>query len=274
MAAERKAMLSGFSDAIRKLGSSLTLDESVRTACPACFGGSKKEKSFTIKRIPSGIAYNCFRATCGVHGLIGDWHPAPNAEKKKKQKGPYMGSLISVSGALFSQFFLKYQLSVEDIEKQGIKFASEIGRLIYPIYDYRGYMIGENLRAVSPSQKPKVLINKFSDNVPLMHVPLGFEFKDKVVLVEDQTSAIKVSKLVPTIALLGTNLQDGGLSLLRQIGIKHITILLDADDAGISGSMKLQQRLGPFFNVTSIIIPHGKDPKDLDWTELNKILCD
>src|SRR3990167_3896921 len=189
-------MRAGFlGELILQLGKHLAPDESFRTVCPACNGGHGKERSFTMKRVAAGITYNCFRAKCGVHGLIGDSSSSMAAKKEKKGREPYKGSLVDIPGAIFARFFIKYSLNHEDIDPQGIKFASDIGRLYLPIYDYRGYMVGENLKAVSLSQKPKALINKFSENVPMVHVPLGANLKDTVVLVEDQISAIKVNKV-------------------------------------------------------------------------------
>src|SRR4030066_138431 len=261
-----------FGELILQLGQSLAPDESFRTVCPACNGGHSKERSFTMKRVAAGITYNCFRAKCGVHGLIGDGPRSPATKKEKKGREPYKGQLVGIPSAIFARFFIRYGLGHEDIDPQGIKFASDIGRLYFPIYDYRGYTIGENLKAVSISQKPKNLFTKFSDNVPMIHVPLGTQLKDTVVLVEAQIYALKVNKVTPCMALMGTFCSDGCLSLLRQIGIKEAHIMLDGDDAGITGALKLLNRLNPFFNTRSIIVPKGKDPKDLSLDEIRSIL--
>lgn len=264
----------GHYELIKKLGSNLALGESFRTVCPECKGGSNNEKCFSIARVESGVVYNCFRAKCGIKGLVGETYRPHTGTKKSKIRPVYSGRLVNLPGAVFARFFLKYDISIDEVQKQGIKYAYDKGRILFPIYDYRGYTIGENLRALSPRQKPKAIINRFSENGVLLHMPLGIDLKEELVLVEDQTSAIKVNKVKACAALLGTNLTFDGLSLLKQIGIRKIILMLDSDNAGIAASIDLQAQLNPFFNVVNQILPQGKDPKDLPYEEIRKIICD
>lgn len=258
---------------ILQLGSSLGPDESNRTICPKCGGGQSGEKSFNITRVPSGLVYKCFRAKCGFEGLAGGiLNPPSPLGVGRKRREPYKGNLVNIPGAVFARVFFKYGLEYKDVEDQGVKFASEIGRLYFPIYDYRGYVVGEILRAVSSSQKPKTLLNKFSDNVCLLYAPLGIDYKDRLVLVEDIISALKVNKVAPCMALLGTNCPDNCLSMLKQMGIKTIHLMLDGDDAGLAASLKLQHKLSPFFSTSNIILPQGHDPKDMTIGELEAFL--
>ena len=254
------------------LGDSLIQGETLRTICPVCWGGRTKEKSFSITRIQTGFLYKCFRASCGKEGIVG----ATLAHKKKDRVSTglskrYMGDFGALPPLVYEEYFKKYDLSVETIQNQGICFATDIGRIHFPIYDYRGWIIGENLKAVSKTQKPKNLINKFND-VPLLHFPLGMDVGKTLVLVEDQVSAIKVSKLYPCASLMGTSVSDEGLKLLKQIGIKAVNILMDGDDAGVTASFKIGAKLEPFFDTRISFLPKHHDPKDISLDKLKEII--
>ena len=93
---------------------------------------------------------------------------------------------------------------------------------------------------------------------------------DALVLVEDQVSAIKVSKVQYCAALMGTNLSDQGIKQLMTLGIKKVILMLDGDDAGLKASMKLQRELSAHFIVKPVLLEKGNDPKHKSLEELNK----
>lgn len=260
---------------LNDLASDLVAGEHERTVCPKCKGGGSGEHSFIITMQTYNAVYKCFRAKCGFQGAIS---LLPNPEKKPKvPKKVYTGKLEPIPSSLWETHFKPYDISQATLLEQGISFATDINRIRFPLYDYRGYMFGENLRAISPEQKPKALINKFND-VPNLHFPLrvsswpysSLTTSSTIMLVEDQVSALKLSYVKYCAALMGTNLSDEGLMQLRQIGIKTVILMLDGDDAGLKASMTLKEKLSPFFIVKVILLEKGKDPKDLSMGQLNE----
>lgn len=256
---------------LRNLASSLGDGEQGRFVCPGCGGGDTKEKSLVITAYSHHIVYHCFRAKCGVTGALSTTGEGRTQAKPKARPRPYGGALVRVPLEVWEQVFAKYDISQAMLTEQGITFATEINRVRFPIYNYMGYVIGENLRAISPEQKPKSLVNKFND-VPLLHFPYGQFWKGALVLVEDQVSAIKISKIHLCASLMGTNLSDSCLKQLLMLGIKKVILMLDGDDAGFAASIKLAKQLVPFVEVVRCVLPKGKDPKDMPLGYLKEML--
>ena len=256
---------------LRDLASGLSNEEQGRFVCPGCGGGSNNERSLVITAYSHHIVFHCFRAKCNVTGALSTSVDIRTTAKPKAKPRPYGGDLLPVLEELHASIFGKYGLSVEDVRGQGITWARDINRIRFPIYNYMGYVIGENLKAISPEQKPKTLVNKFND-VPLLHFPLGQGRGQALVLVEDQTSAIKVAQIHPCAALMGTNLSDEGLKQLLVLGIKKIILMLDGDDAGFTASVKLAKQLVPFVEVVRCVLPKGEDPKDMPLGYLKEMI--
>lgn len=259
---------------IKQLGKELELDETLRTVCLFCGGGSRKERSFALTRNNVGLLYYCHRATCGKNGIVGHLGVGQIRESgignKQHKFRQYKGELSEVADSVRSDYLGKYGITKQECTEQGIRFAKTISRIYFPIYDYRGFQYGENLKAISTEQKPKTLINRWTDG-PLIHWPLGQKMVEVLVLVEDQVSAIKLSKICTTASLLGTNLKEEGLSLFRKIGITKIILMMDGDEAGYKATSKLNNMLSSFFKVYTSYLPLGKDPKDLSLEDLRRL---
>lgn len=261
---------------IKQLGKELELDETLRTVCLFCGGGSEREKSFAITRNTIGLLFYCHRASCRKQGIVGSVGMAarrknPDSVEDKKYKfTEYKGELSEVADSTYRDYLGKYGITKQECIEQGIRFAKAINRIYFPIYDYRGFQCGENLKAISIEQKPKTLINRWTDE-PLIHWPLGQKMAEVLVLVEDQISAIKTSKIVLSASLLGTNLKEEGLSLFRKIGITKIILMMDGDKAGYKATSTLNNMLSPFFKVYTSYLPLGKDPKDLSLEDLRRL---
>lgn len=88
-------------------------------------------------------------------------------------------------------------------------------------------------------------------------------------LVEDVVSAIKVSSIMQTIALGGTNLKDSILSTIVRGYYKKIYIFLDGDEAGKEGAQKIRNELKLIKNC--IILRGNKDPKDYSLNDLKEM---
>lgn len=252
----------------------LPLGESIRTICPYCNGGKSKELSLACTRTATGILWHCKRASCGKGGIIGEIPPKTvGADKVKKKTRAYKGNLCLLSEIDWAVHFGVYGISLSKCLEQGIQSAVDINRIYMPIYNLSGYQIGENLRALGKDQLPKSIKNKFNEKEPLIHCPLGTKVEKVLVLVEDQTSAIKASKVIPTVALMGTNITDEAVELFRSAGVEEIIMCLDGDTAGITATLKAVKKLSPFFKVKATHPPKGKDPKNLSIQELTQLLC-
>lgn len=266
-------------DLIKELAKDLPLNSSLRTFCPFC--GAEDERSFSLTRAVSGILYHCYRASCQKQGIVGSIaRPYDDPERRKQKFKCYKGALTSeIPEDVYSTIFQPYGITKQEIRRQGIRFApggcweGDKGRVYFPIYDYRNFQIGENLRSIHAEQTPKTIVYRWGE-IPIIHFPTGQQLSDNLVLVEDQTSSIKVGLLSFAAAILGTNLTEDCLSLFQRIGIKKIILMMDGDKAGRIATVKLLNLLQPFFKVDAVYLPLGKDPKHLSIEALQEVLSE
>lgn len=255
----------------------LETGQSIRIVCPVCGGGNNNEKSLSITRKTTGLLYHCFRGTCGLKpGFIGGMeirpdtgHNNPTVQDRKRRVQTFEGILTKLPEDIYLEAFAPYQISYDEVLRQGIKYAPEEHKLYFPIYNQEGDQIGETLKNLSKTKSPKYKLYSWGV-YPLIHFPTTMDSRlgRVLCLVEDHISAIKVSSLTPCAALLGTYVSNEGLEELY--GWDHITIMLDGD--AVSKACKLKERLDNIVETNIIILPVGTDPKDLSYDELRKML--
>lgn len=257
----------------------LPIGSTLYAVCPFCKhipGANNGQAKLSITRTEAGILYNCFRASCKRgRGFIGDigkqQKPSKNTSRKNRV---YEGRLEPISSSERLKILFGCSVPIERYTEQGIKYAPEVNRIYFPIFDARGYQIGENLKTTI-SAKPKNLINKFTDNIPLLHFPLTPTLYPTIVLVEDHISAIKINMIADKIkgtpvALLGTHLSDEAIKYLIDIGMKQAIVFLDGD--AIKSALKMKSKLDMLVPTRILPLPVGTDPKDIELVELEDML--
>ena len=92
-----------------------------------------------------------------------------------------------------------------------------------------------------------------------------------VCVVEDYPSMLRINSQIgiPTCCLGGTNIYTGHLSTMHALGVKELSILLDAD--ATTKAVKLKRSLALTFDNVRIIPLLGADPKDMTEHELTTI---
>lgn len=92
-----------------------------------------------------------------------------------------------------------------------------------------------------------------------------------IVIVEDIISAIKVSRIVPAVSVLGVTPNDAVIAYLLK-RYKHFTIFMDDDTQQVKKAQRaLRNRLAQV-GEARIITGVGRDPKECSMTELREIL--
>ena len=257
---------------INELGMGLHVGDSRRCVCPFCHGGSSHEKSFKITREPFGFLYICHRASCGKSGIrAGEFA----GERKRKAFTPrsFRGSVTDIPSDIFETTLGKFELSVTQVVEQGIRYIPSMRRLFMPLYDYRGFTIAENLKAVDRDVKPKSLLNQLVD-VPKLFFPLGYNKECKeVILVEDWISALCVhyKTQLAVACIFGTYLPPEALAQCKLLFLR-LNLALDGDSAGMSAAAETQLHLIGQVDSKITLLPLGKDPKDLPKEELCQLL--
>ncbi len=144
-------------------------------------------------------------------------------------------------------------------------------RIIYPVFDYKGKVIGFGGRVLDDSKpkylnSPETMVFKKGTNL----YGLNFALKDRdnsnksVIMVEGYMDCISLSQygITNVVASLGTALTQGQAKLLKRYYDKVI-ISYDADLAGQNAAMRGLSILGKEgFDIRVLDIPDGKDPDE------------
>lgn len=167
--------------------------------------------------------------------------------------------------------------SEDQIVVSGLATKSEKGkvydrfrnRIIFPVFDLRGRVIGFGARVMDDS-KPKYLN---SPETPIFHkgtnlYGLNFALKNSkekdLIIVEGYMDCISLSQsgIKNVVASLGTALTKEQAKLLKRYS-QEVFISYDADNAGqIATQRGLDILRSEGISVKVILIPRGKDPDD------------
>ena len=241
--------------------------------CPAC----GKAKLSVTNNDGTGLLYNCFSASCGFKGYLPINNTglfakeAPAASRATPR--PYTGRLVALCDAERDFLRNKLMFSQYQLDKSGA-MVGEGGRYAYPIVDERGGNKGWTLRTYAEGVVPKAItyLNHPRNTKSSWYKndnPETFPaFNDTVILVEDIPSAIRVSRYVDAVALLGTSLDKTDLPLLA---FRYDKVCIALDEDAYANGLKLSGELaGWFSDVATWRIP--MDFKDMKEAMLFRVL--
>ncbi len=149
------------------------------------------------------------------------------------------------------------------------------GRIVIPIHDASGRVIGFGGRALEKESLPKYINSPESAVFSKGSVLYGIDKakravaeKNEVLVVEGYFDliALHMKGLKNVVATLGTAITDGDGSKVGQIArlrsyTENVTLMLDGDEAGVKSALRL---IGPFsdrdVNGSMVVLPEGHDP--------------
>ncbi len=150
------------------------------------------------------------------------------------------------------------------------------GRVIYPIFSVSGRVIAFGGRILSSDKKKAKYVN--SPETPVYHksnelyglyqARQAISKQDKVILVEGYMDVISMHQLgiENVVASSGTSLTIGQIRLLHRF-TKNITVIYDADPAGIHASLRgIDLLLAEELNIRVLLLPPGEDPDSFAQT--------
>lgn len=142
-------------------------------------------------------------------------------------------------------------------------------RLIFPIHNYSGKVLGFGGRALNSNHKAKYLNSPENLIYQKSEVLYGLYFNkhdiaknDNCFIVEGYTDVISMSQLgiQNVISASGTALSEKQIRLINRI-TRNITLLFDGDEAGQKASFKtIDLILAQGMNVQIVSFPKGEDP--------------
>lgn len=159
--------------------------------------------------------------------------------------------------------------------------ASFAHRISFPIYDYKGLLIGFGGRSLEPNSKAKYINspqNKLFDKSQVLYaLPLAREniIKTKqMIICEGYMDAIMLHKagLNNAVAVLGTALTELHLPLIKRLDCE-VLLCFDSDTAGLRAAFRsakllaLHKIAGKFIHIKG-----GKDPAELVMSGEKKLL--
>jgi DNA primase len=189
-------------------------------------------------------------------------------------------------------------------EDTGSTYDRFRNRLMIPIRDVKGHVVGFGARTLDPDDVPKYLNSPQTELFDKSRTLFGLDMarraihdEDRVVIVEGYMDVMQAHQagFSNVVAQMGTALTEPQLKQLQRY-TKRLVLALDPDAAGISATLRgvevaqetLEQEWEPVFDPRGLVgyesrlgteirvlrLPSGQDPDDLireapqRWTEL------
>ena len=188
----------------------------------------------------------------------------------------HLGYALEKSDSLITDA-LNHGFTIENLVKTGLAAVSDRGpydrfrgRVIYPVHSISGKIVafgGRTLRSDKAIAKyvnspESEIYSKSRELYGLYQARRSIVAKDRCILVEGYMDVISMSQsgVENVVASSGTSLTDGQVRLLHRF-TKNVTVIYDADAAGIKASLRgVDMLLSEGLNVSVVLFPEGEDP--------------
>lgn len=252
-----------------------------RSNCPHC---SDTKQRFYERDTGSGTVQYCHN--CGYKNFI------PTKNRTFKQTVDYIAKYVNSKNeetnivkeiklpfdfttqidTKAKLWLKKYGINDDEIKTFNFGWSESMQRLILPVFDSSG-LIYYQARTFKPITKdnPKYINirQQGAKNVFFRReVPNDDSKLDSVCIVEDILSAIKVGRVVRSLALLGSYFPDALNPLYRRAS----KILIWLDDDKYVTAVKQARKINTLFNVPVKVIRTPLDPKEYSTDEITGYL--
>ena len=188
----------------------------------------------------------------------------------------HLGYALEKSDSLITDA-LNHGFTIENLVKTGLAAVSDRGpydrfrgRVIYPVHSISGKIVafgGRTLRSDKAIAKyvnspESEIYSKSRELYGLYQARRSIVAKDRCILVEGYMDVISMSQsgVENVVASSGTSLTDGQVRLIHRF-TKNVTVIYDADAAGIKASLRgVDMLLSEGLNVSVVLFPEGEDP--------------
>ena len=173
--------------------------------------------------------------------------------------------------ALAAQYNQEYLLKSGLVNnREGVLNDNYRGRIIFPIHNQSGKVLGFGARIIKKNDKAPKYINTPENEIYIKSKVLyGSYFArqpidkaDECLLVEGYTDVVSLHQagIENVVASGGTALTPDQLRLIKKY-TNNLTIIYDGDNAGIKAALRgLDLALEEGLNVQLVLIPDGEDP--------------
>ena len=242
---------------------------SLRLDCPVC----QKKNTFSVRDTGYERMFNCFYASCDTKGRTGKRLTTSNAKSviqppkptsKPKPKDVPFEIPDSFVPLTRNQKALDYVRSVNSYRA----YLDNRADIMYDIRQDRVvFLVKENKKIVDAvgksltNRKPKWY--RYGKSNSGFHIDVG---DSNIFVVEDCPSACSICGIVSGIALLGTNLLQSHIDVLKQY--KKVVVALDKD--ATLKAVELSRKISQFVNCSVAFLP--EDLKNLKDEERERII--
>ncbi len=240
-------------------------------------GHSEKEKIYTLNKLAARF-----------YSYVLTTHPTGKRAleylTKKREITPMLintfqiGFSPSSGNALVNYLMAKKNYQKKDLYEAGLSFERSgrvfdffRGRIIFPLTDHRGNIVGFSGRVLQETNdgpkyintKDTIVYHKGSLFFGLDSAKDEIKKQEQAILVEGEFDAISLFKegIKNVVAVKGTALTDSQVALLSRFTPK-VTLCLDKDNAGFEAIKRSLSVLEKRNMITTVIIPNGKDPDE------------
>lgn len=227
------------------------------SSCDVC--GSKDNKA--VYEDGSTYCFGCKTATRGTINLREVFHPTPTNPQVLKEF-PYDAQDGFPVNAF--KWLLQYGLTSRECDKFGIKWSPSRQMICWKVKNPMGTIIGWQGRNFNPQAKSKYT------SYGAIHKDLCLlgDKTDKLVLVEDYISAIKVSSHSSCMPLFGCTINLEGLQAISK-RFKGVIVWLDSDKLENARKIALNANLA---GITGQVLFTEQDPKCYEKDEITGFL--
>ena len=177
----------------------------------------------------------------------------------------------------FTKAALEAQYSLEYLQKSGLvttrdgnSYDNYRGRIIFPIHNQSGKILGFGARVIRNNDKAPKYINTPENEIYLKSkilygayfARLAIDKADECLLVEGYTDVVSLHQagIENVVASGGTSLTPDQLRLVKKY-TNNLTIIYDGDPAGVKAALRgLDLALEESLNVKLVLIPDNEDP--------------
>ena len=175
------------------------------------------------------------------------------------------------TAALAAQYNLEYlQKSGLVAVRDGNAYDNYRGRIIFPIHNQSGKVLGFGARIIKNNDKAPKYINTPENEIYIKSKLLygsyfarqAIDKADECLLVEGYTDVVSLHQagIENVVASGGTSLTPDQLRLIKKY-TNNLTIIYDGDNAGIKAALRrLDLALEESLNVKLVLIPDKEDP--------------
>jgi len=183
----------------------------------------------------------------------------------------------STDGSAFSNAAIAQQHNAEllittglTVERNQQLYDNYRGRIIFPIHNNSGKVLGFGARIIGKNDKAPKYINTPENEIyvkskilyGLHFARLAIDRKDECLLVEGYTDVVSLHQagIENVVASGGTSLTTEQLRLIKKY-TDNLTIIYDGDSAGVKAALRgLDMALEESLNVKLVLIPDNEDP--------------